>query len=137
MAQTYLSGHYTLAQVGGHFGVSYATVSRAVKLAEKRGRGNESVKCKVPLPLGVNIPYQPVGTPLGQIYREEIRSTRRIGSPVTHWFTPPSWCWASFHSAQPGWQLDLDRRNFMELLATEKTQERIEHMLKNRKPLRN
>lgn len=36
MAQAYLSGHYTLAQVGKHFGVSYATVSRAVKKAEKR-----------------------------------------------------------------------------------------------------
>ena len=31
MARAYLSGHYTLAQVGEHFGVSYATVSRAVK----------------------------------------------------------------------------------------------------------
>ncbi len=28
-------------------------------------------------------------------------------------------------------------RNFMELLATDKTQARIEHMLKNGKPLRN
>jgi len=36
MAQAYWSGHYTLAQVGEHFGVSYATVSRAVKQAEKR-----------------------------------------------------------------------------------------------------
>ena len=36
MAQAYLSGHYTLAQVGEYFGVSYATVSRAVKLAKKR-----------------------------------------------------------------------------------------------------
>lgn len=36
MAQAYLSGHYTLAQVGEYFGVSYATVSRAVKQAEKR-----------------------------------------------------------------------------------------------------
>ena len=35
MAHAYLSGHYTLAQVGEHFGVSYATVSRAVKQAEK------------------------------------------------------------------------------------------------------
>ena len=35
------------------------------------------------------------------------------------------------------WLLDLERRNFMELLATEKTQARIEHMLKNGKPLRN
>jgi hypothetical protein len=37
MAQAYLSGHYTLAEVGAHFGVSYATVSRAVKRAEKDG----------------------------------------------------------------------------------------------------
>lgn len=36
MAQAYLSGHYTLGQVGEYFGVSYATVSRAVKRAEKR-----------------------------------------------------------------------------------------------------
>ncbi len=43
MAQAYLSGHYTLAQVGEHFGVSYATVSRAVKAVEKR---DENVKCK-------------------------------------------------------------------------------------------
>lgn len=35
------------------------------------------------------------------------------------------------------WLLDLERRNFMELLATEKTQARIEHMLKSGKPLRN
>lgn len=37
MVQAYLSGHYTLEQVGEHFGVSYATVSRAVRLAEGRG----------------------------------------------------------------------------------------------------
>jgi len=35
MAQAYWSGHYTLAQVGKHFNVSYATVSRAVKKLEK------------------------------------------------------------------------------------------------------
>lgn len=34
-------------------------------------------------------------------------------------------------------RLDLERRNFMVLLATEKTQARIEYMLKNGKPLRN
>lgn len=34
MAHAYLSGCYTLAQVGRHFGVSYATVSRAVKRLE-------------------------------------------------------------------------------------------------------
>jgi putative transposase len=38
LAQAYRSGHYTLAQVGEYFGVSYATVSRAVKRAEGRGR---------------------------------------------------------------------------------------------------
>ena len=37
VAQAYWSGHYTLAQVGKYFGVSYATVSRAVKQAEGRG----------------------------------------------------------------------------------------------------
>ena len=36
MAQAYRSGHYTLEQVGAHFGVSYATVSRAVKQFENR-----------------------------------------------------------------------------------------------------
>ncbi len=35
--QAYWSGHYALAKVGEYFGVSYATVSRAVKQAEKRG----------------------------------------------------------------------------------------------------
>jgi 3-hydroxyacyl-CoA dehydrogenase len=35
------------------------------------------------------------------------------------------------------WLLDIERRHFMELLAMEKTQARIEHMLKCGKPLRN
>ncbi len=35
------------------------------------------------------------------------------------------------------WYLDLEREHFMELIATEKTQARIEHMLKTGKPLRN
>jgi len=35
------------------------------------------------------------------------------------------------------WLLDLERAHFMELLATEKTQARIDHMLKTGKPLRN
>ena len=34
MATAYLDGHYTLTEVGKHFGVSYATVSRAVKSFE-------------------------------------------------------------------------------------------------------
>ena len=34
MAKAYLSGHYTLQQVGEYFNVSYATVSRAVKKLE-------------------------------------------------------------------------------------------------------
>lgn len=33
--------------------------------------------------------------------------------------------------------LDLERKNFMELLANFKTQDRIEYMLKHSKPLRN
>ncbi len=37
MARAYLSGHYTLAEVGRHFGVSYATASRAVKYYEIGG----------------------------------------------------------------------------------------------------
>ena len=43
LSQAYRSGHYTLAQVGEHFGVSYATVSRAVKRTESRG---ENIKCR-------------------------------------------------------------------------------------------
>jgi 3-hydroxyacyl-CoA dehydrogenase len=35
------------------------------------------------------------------------------------------------------WFLDLERQHFIELLATEKTQARIEHTLKTGKPLRN
>ena len=35
------------------------------------------------------------------------------------------------------WLLDLERRHFVELAKTEKTQARIEHMLKTGKPLRN
>jgi 3-hydroxyacyl-CoA dehydrogenase len=35
------------------------------------------------------------------------------------------------------WFLDLERDAFIELLATEKTQARVEHMLKTGKPLRN
>jgi 3-hydroxyacyl-CoA dehydrogenase len=35
------------------------------------------------------------------------------------------------------WYLDLERKHFMELIATEKTQARIEHTLKTGKPLRN
>ncbi len=36
-----------------------------------------------------------------------------------------------------GWLLALERRHFMELIATDKTQARIDHMLKTGKPLRN
>jgi 3-hydroxyacyl-CoA dehydrogenase len=35
------------------------------------------------------------------------------------------------------WLLDLERKHFVELAKTTKTQERIEYMLKNGKPLRN
>ena len=35
------------------------------------------------------------------------------------------------------WFLDLERKAFMELMATEKTQARIEHTLKTGRPLRN
>ena len=31
MAEAYRSGHYTLTQIGDHFSVSYATVSRSAK----------------------------------------------------------------------------------------------------------
>jgi len=40
MAMAYLSGHHTLEEVGMHFHVSYATVSRAVR------RYEQNVKCK-------------------------------------------------------------------------------------------
>jgi transposase-like protein len=36
LAAAYLSGQYTLTQVGRQFGVSYATVSRAVKACDER-----------------------------------------------------------------------------------------------------
>jgi 3-hydroxyacyl-CoA dehydrogenase len=35
------------------------------------------------------------------------------------------------------WLLDLERKHFMQLLATDKTRARVEYMLKNGKPLRN
>lgn len=35
MARTYLSGAYTMAEIGAHFGVHYMTVSRAVKRFEQ------------------------------------------------------------------------------------------------------
>jgi len=35
------------------------------------------------------------------------------------------------------WLLDLERKNFVALAKTPKTQERIEYMLKTGKPLRN
>jgi len=46
MAKAYLSGHYTLEKVGEHFGVSYATVSRAVKKIENKA---SNVKYKAPI----------------------------------------------------------------------------------------
>ncbi len=46
MALAYLSGHYTLEQVGSHFGVSYATVSRAVKQKERGVDWLLNVECK-------------------------------------------------------------------------------------------
>ena len=45
MAEAYRSGHYTLAQVGEAFGVSHATVSRAVKVFEQE-IATEFVRCK-------------------------------------------------------------------------------------------
>jgi len=38
MAEAYLNGHYTLKEVGLYFGTSYATVSRAVKSLESKGK---------------------------------------------------------------------------------------------------
>ena len=35
------------------------------------------------------------------------------------------------------WLLDLERKHFLELVATPKTQERVEYMLQNGKLLRN
>jgi hypothetical protein len=40
MAQAYLSGAYTMAEIGRFFGVHYMTVSRAVRKAERLGAGN-------------------------------------------------------------------------------------------------
>lgn len=41
MALAYRSGCYTLKEIGEHFGVSHATVGRAVKSIE-----NKNVKCE-------------------------------------------------------------------------------------------
>ncbi len=46
MALVNLSGHYTLEQVGSHFGVSYAAVSRAMKQKERGVDWLLNVKCK-------------------------------------------------------------------------------------------
>jgi 3-hydroxyacyl-CoA dehydrogenase len=53
-----------------------------------------------------------------------------------------AWVIAGGDASAPGWQdedhfLALEREAFAELCATEKTQERIVHMLKTGKPLRN
>ena len=39
MAQAYLAGAYTMAEIGRHFGVHYMTVSRAVRKYEARQKG--------------------------------------------------------------------------------------------------
>ena len=54
---------------------------------------------------------------------------RQIGGHVVSITQQPRW--------RPTWFLDLERKHFMELIATEKTQARIEHTLKTGKPLRN
>ncbi|BBA35529.1 uncharacterized protein sS8_3592 [Methylocaldum marinum] len=38
MARAYLSGAYTLSEIGAHFGVQYRTVSRAVRRLEQNDR---------------------------------------------------------------------------------------------------
>jgi 3-hydroxyacyl-CoA dehydrogenase len=58
-----------------------------------------------------------------------------IGSKVAHVL-----CGGDIEPGTPvteEWFLDLERQAFMELIATAKTQARIEHMLKTGKPLRN
>jgi 3-hydroxyacyl-CoA dehydrogenase len=58
-----------------------------------------------------------------------------IGSKVAHVM-----CGGDVEPGTPlteDWYLDLERQAFMELIATEKTQARIEQMLKTGKPLRN
>ncbi|MGH8590832.1 MAG: hypothetical protein ACREXX_16350 [Gammaproteobacteria bacterium] len=42
MALAYLSGAYTMAEIGAHFGVHYMTVSRAVKAFEQRKDNDEA-----------------------------------------------------------------------------------------------
>jgi len=37
MARAFLSGGYTLKEIGDHFGVHYATMSRAVRRYERSG----------------------------------------------------------------------------------------------------
>ena len=45
MARAFLSGGYTLREIARHFGVHYATVSRAVQWFEQRQR-NQAAQCK-------------------------------------------------------------------------------------------
>ena len=45
MARAYLSGQHTLAEIARHFGVHYATVSRAVRAYESEAKG-ELLQCK-------------------------------------------------------------------------------------------
>jgi 3-hydroxyacyl-CoA dehydrogenase len=58
-----------------------------------------------------------------------------IGSKIAHVMSGGEVEPGSFVDEE--WLLDLERAAFMELAATQKTQERIEHMLKTGKPLRN
>ena len=43
IAQAYLSGAYTMAEIGKHFGIHYMTVSRAVQKFEKKQK--EMLQC--------------------------------------------------------------------------------------------
>lgn len=39
MAEAYLSGNFTMKEIGRHFGVHYSTVSRAVKAQGRESSG--------------------------------------------------------------------------------------------------
>jgi hypothetical protein len=44
IAQAYLSGAYTMAEIGGHFGVHYMTVNRAVRKFEENRKNCWNVR---------------------------------------------------------------------------------------------
>ncbi len=53
-------------------------------------------------PQVIDMPYQRVRAPLGQMRGEEIRAARGISAPVAPVVLPRVICWASFRHRNPG-----------------------------------